>query len=126
VLGVHVGRKLRLLLKSEETKIEKLYDMCKTFFESRGYKLIDEKPYEKLVFKGGSKFFTYIIGTHRWSKALKTAYVTFIRGENNIKIEVLWDVSLGAIITSPIRYAKFEIAALVKALRAKVIGYRRT
>jgi len=123
---IWLGRKLRVIFEVYKGNPSTVFNDLRNYLVKNGYTIIETKEPTKIVAKAGSKFMTYVIGTKRWEKAIRTAYITIKRIHKKlIEVDILWEVSWLSSIISMSRAARFEVKAIAKAIGGKVRGYIR-
>ena len=114
-----MGRILEVILKSKLSD-KKIYSLCKDYFLKENCKLVEEKPHTLLTFKGGSHFWTYVLGTSRWEKAIKNITVSIGSKKRERMVKIKYEVSWLVSIRSKEAAARKELHRLTKLLKAKI------
>jgi len=114
-----MGRTLEVTLKSRLSD-KRIYSLCKDYFLKQNCKLIEEKPYTMLTFRGGSHFWTYALATIRWEKALKTFTISIGSNARERTVKIKYEVSWMVSIRSKDAAAGRELFNLSKLLKAKI------
>jgi len=69
------------------------------------------------MFEAGSKFYTYVMGTMRWEKALRKVMVELVPTEKGSNAQITYDVSWLTSIPSIVKASRLEIARLKKEIK---------
>jgi len=116
-----MGRVLEVTLKSGLSN-KRVYNICKDYFLKGNCDLIEERPYSVLAFKGGSRFWTYVLGTSRWEKAVKDIKISISSKRKESIVKIRYDVSWLTSISLKERAAGRELYRLSKLLKAEITG----
>jgi len=116
-----LGRELIVTLETERL-LEDVRKICKEFFLSQGYEIMDETS-ELIVLKGGDFLWT-VLGTYRWHKIVKVLSISFKMHGDKLSIKLHYNISRLATVFSPFRSARHEIEALGRKLDAKIINVK--
>jgi len=116
-----LGRELVVTLETKKL-LEDVRNICKEFFLSQGYEIMDETS-ELIVLKGGDFLWT-VLGTYRWHKIVKVLSISFKKHGDKLNVKLHYDISRLATVFSPFRSARHEIEALGKRLDAKIIDVK--
>ncbi len=120
-----MGRKLKVLFEVKAKKPQVVYNRVMEYLKKAKYEILKADPPNKIVARAGSKFMTYVMGTARWEKALRTAYITIRKLPKLVEVEVLWEVSWLVTMVSLPRAARLEVSRFAKFIGARVRGYKR-
>jgi len=115
-----LGRRYRLLFITD-LPIEKFYKKLREFYLSEGYRLIEERSPSYLAFEAGSKFYTYVMGTMRWEKALRKVFIELSSTKGGSNAQIMYDVSWLTTIPSIVKASRLEVARLKKKVKPKDI-----
>ena len=115
-----MGRRYRLLFITG-LPIQKFYKKIKDFYLGEGYKLLEERQPSYLVFEAGSKFYTYVMGTMRWEKALRKVMIELTPTEEGSNAQIIYEVSWLTSIPSIVKASRLEVARLKKRIKPKDI-----
>lgn len=120
-----MGRKLLVLLEVAGKKPRFVFDKLLMYLKRANYEILEMNPPNRIVAKAGNKWMTYLLGTSRWERALRTAYITIRYIPKITEVEILWDVSWMVVMISLPRAASREVKRIAKFIGAKVRGYKR-
>ncbi len=120
-----MGRKLLVLLEVPGKTPRFVFDKITMYLKKANYEILETSPPSKIVAKAGNKWYTYLLGTSRWEKALRTAYITIRKLPRITEVEILWDVSWMVVMISLPRAASREVRRIAKFIGGKIRGYKR-